>query len=151
MSLVCSISGKPPRDPVVSPDGIVFDRKEVEQHLRVSDHCPITGQVLSEFSLTSVQPLPRFIEPRTGTVARSIPAMLRVLRMELDSRAIENFNMREAITAAKGEIADLRARRTASEQVIEDLLAEIADIRSSVAALREVETEGDSHSKRRRK
>ena len=136
---------------MISQQGVVFDRVEVHKHLKVSDNCPVTGQELSEFSLTSVQPLPRFLEPRTGTVSRSIPAMIRILRMEFDQRVIDNLHMRESFESARAEIADLRTRRESSEEIIKELQQEISVAQAQASELSKQLTAPASSHKRRRK
>ena len=122
MVLVCSISGRIPKEPVVSPEGYVFDAELIREHLRGSDKCPLSGKNLSEFSLQPVNAPPEFIYTRTGTVKRSIPAILKLLRMEFDQKALERLSIESEIVEAELEKAHLNRNQAAAEEVICQLL-----------------------------
>ena len=141
MSLVCSISGNPPTEPVVSPQGCIFERSEIESHLRTSDHCPVTGEVLSETALFPVMPAPAFVLPRSGSVKRSVPMMLKLFRMELDECVLSNLGVRGEIRDILEELLDIKMRRDAAGRIIFSLREEIeasnrlaAELRSRLAS-----------------
>ena len=127
---MCSISGFPPQDPVVSPDGIVFDRCAILEHLVSSDSCPVTGSRLSEFMLRDVRNPPAFIEPCTGTLLRNIPAMLNLFRIDFDKRVLENLRMSNEMESIRAEIAQLKTEIAASGELIGQLQAEVAAVRA---------------------
>lgn len=136
MSLICSISGTPPKEPVVSPDGIIFDRMAIIEHLRGSDNCPVTGSTISEFSLTPVRDTPHFIQSRSGTLTRSIPGFLNVFRMEFDKVVVGNLGSRTQLKQTLHEIADIMTTCIASRKVIERLIQEVNEANAERDRLR---------------
>lgn len=153
MSLLCSITGRPPKEAVVSPQGYIFDREEIGDHLRYSDLCPITGEVLSEFSLSPVHPAPPFVVPRTGAVSRSVPMMIKLFRMELDQICLSNLSCRSEIQGIIDEISHLNARGCAADKVISSLRLEIDASKAILQKLRsqtQVDTSHNNSPKRRK-
>jgi len=135
MALVCAITGLPPKEPVISPQGHVFDRMNIQNHLSATGRCPVTGDDLSEFALQPVQDIPAFIFHRSGLLARSIPAMIRLFRIEFDKRVLANLEVRREIDRVKDEIADLRRSAGSAEVVIAELLRERDEAVASLSAL----------------
>ena len=153
MSLVCSITGRPPKEAVVSPQGCIFGRQEIGDHLRYSDLCPITGEVLSEFSLSPVHSAPPFVVPRTGAVSRSVPMMIKLFRMELDQICLSNLSCRSEIQGIIDEISHLNARGRAADKVIMSLRMEIESSKAILLNLQSqthVDASHNNSPKRRR-
>lgn len=113
-----------PTEPVVCPQGYIYDLEVIREHLQSSDRCPFTGHVLSEFSLQPVFPPPEFIYPRSGTATRSIPAILKLFRSELDQRALGRLSVESEMISIEQELSDLKAKRKGAESVIHKLLGE---------------------------
>lgn len=135
MALVCAITGLPPKEPVISPQGYVFDRVDIHKHLSTTGRCPVTGEDLSEFALQPVQDIPAYIFHRSGMLARSIPAMIRLFRIEFDKRVLANLDVRREIDRVKDEIADLRTSAGSAEDVIAELLRERDEAVASLSTL----------------
>ena len=80
---VCHVTGKLPDYPVISPQGYIFEREAILKHIKTSGRCPVTGEDLSEFALYPIHKGPEFVSPSTGTGSRSIPAMIKLFRIEV--------------------------------------------------------------------
>lgn len=135
MSLVCSLTGCPPKDPVVNPEGIVFDRSAIQEHLVSSDNCPVTGSRLTELSLQDVRNSPSFIEPCTGTMQRSVPTFLNLFLAEFDKSALLNRRLLEDLDRARAELVHLRTEQIASMELIKGLQEEIASHKQEINQL----------------
>ena len=61
-SFLCPISLEIMKDPVITPDGISFDRESIVDWLKDHDTCPITKRPLSVSNLTSNKILKSIIE-----------------------------------------------------------------------------------------
>jgi hypothetical protein len=107
----------------------------IQNHLSATGRCPVTGDDLSEFALQPVQDIPAFIFHRSGLLARSIPAMIRLFRIEFDKRVLANLEVRREIDRVKDEIADLRRSAGSAEVVIAELLRERDEAVASLSAL----------------
>jgi len=56
MSFFCSISGEPPKDPVVArQSGRVFERSLVVKYINENGTDPVTGEKLEESDLISIK------------------------------------------------------------------------------------------------
>mmetsp|Transcript_33852 Transcript_33852/g.35157 ORF Transcript_33852/g.35157 Transcript_33852/m.35157 type:complete len:150 (-) Transcript_33852:309-758(-) len=58
----CPISHELMRDPVVTPHGISFERKSIENHLKAKSNCPITKKELKKEQLSPNNCLKQLIE-----------------------------------------------------------------------------------------
>jgi pre-mRNA-processing factor 19 len=150
MSIVCSISGLSPKDPVVSDQGIVFERSEIERVLVESDSCPVTGQFISHSSLRDVRSVPDFIVPKSGAIGDSIPGHLNLFRIDMDRIFVRNAAWRSEIRDIQEEIASLRRFRNGAEELILRLRTDIGNQKEEIASLRSKLDDGTSSKKRLR-
>jgi hypothetical protein len=129
------MSGRPAADPVITPAGFIYERGLISDHIKLTGRCPISSEDLEEYQLNQVQPIPRFVTPRTGTIERSVPTILRLLKIEMENRLDENENLRSQINRVIEEIADLRTRRIAASRVVDRLMADITSATGKVEEL----------------
>jgi len=55
MSLICSLSGEPCVDAVVTPSGHVYERRVIEKHIQATGTDPISKEPLSVSNLISIK------------------------------------------------------------------------------------------------
>ena len=150
MSIVCSVSGLSPTDPVVSDQGIVFERSEIEKVLVESDSCPVTGQFISHSSLRDIKALPDFIFPKSGAIGESIPGHLNLFRMDMDRILVRNAGWRSEIRDMQEEVASLRRFLNGAAELISRLQAEVESRNEEIASLRSELVDRTSSNKRLR-
>jgi hypothetical protein len=49
---LCPLTGELMQDPVITPEGICFERSEIEKYLKIQEVCPLTGKPLTTGDLT---------------------------------------------------------------------------------------------------
>ncbi|OII73403.1 guanine nucleotide-binding protein [Cryptosporidium ubiquitum] len=137
MSLICSISGITPEDPVISKTGYVFERKLIEEYIRCNNSCPITKSELSLDDLIQVKSTSSF-KPRL-IKNTSIPGILDSLRTEWDAMAMEMFELRSELEQAKAQLTHSLYQHDAACRVIARITREkdqainrLAEIENSI-------------------
>jgi hypothetical protein len=55
------VSGEPVQDPVITKDGIIFERRLIEKYIATNGTCPITKNPLTKEDLITVKCKPFFI------------------------------------------------------------------------------------------
>lgn len=81
--IICGLSGIPPKNPVISLDGYVFDQCAILEHLSKSESCPLSGRPLTESSLISVNSPPSFVISRVLSTRGSIPSLISFFRQQV--------------------------------------------------------------------
>lgn len=55
-SLVCSLTGSTPEEPVFSKTGFIFEKRTIEKYLKAhGDVCPISGEPLTTDDLVPIK------------------------------------------------------------------------------------------------
>ncbi|KAJ1605950.1 PRP19 non-snRNP sliceosome component required for DNA repair [Cryptosporidium canis] len=137
MSLVCSISGATPEDPVITKTGYVFERRLIEEYIRCNNSCPITKGELSLDDLIPIKSAgglkPRLIKNT------SIPGILDSLRTEWDAMAMEMFQLRSELEQTKAQLTHSLYQHDAACRVIaritrekDQAISRLAEIQASI-------------------
>lgn len=129
--MLCSISGNPPVDPVVSlKTGHCFEKRLIEKHLTVTGTCPVTKEELSKEDLLPVKSNPA-LKPRPPT-ATSIPGLLQLMQNEWDSLMLETFTLKQHLESTRQELAHALYQHDAACRVIARLIKERDEARSNL-------------------
>jgi pre-mRNA-processing factor 19 len=122
MVVVCSISGYPPEEPVISKDGYIFERRLIERIISETGHCPITNAPLSVEDLRPVHSS----SPNTAVPvdSSSLPGLIEMLQKEWDRLLIESYELKSQLGAAKEELAKLVYENEAAVRTIARLTRE---------------------------
>lgn len=137
MSLICSISGITPDNPVISKTGYVFEKKLIEEYIRCNSSCPITKSELSLDDLIEIKSTsslkPRLIKNT------SIPGILDSLRTEWDAMVMEMFQLRSELEQTKAQLTHSLYQHDAACRVIARIAREkdqaidrLAEIQNSI-------------------
>ena len=130
MTLLCAISGITPQHAVVSEEGVLFDQMELDNRLGRIDTCPLTGHVINERMLISVEKPPRFVHPSAvSSRLRCLPGILQLIRADIDRLNFKNVFTRREIRDILAEIAHLKTSRSAGELLIQNIKGEIEEAR----------------------
>ncbi|GAW80734.1 pre-mRNA-processing factor 19 [Plasmodium gonderi] len=122
MSILCTISGQTPEEPVVSKTGYIFEKRLIEKHILNYGICPVSGEVLT---LEDLYPLKneKIVKPRPIT-ASSIPGLLSILQTEWDSIISEMFTLRTHVNDIRNQLSHSLYQYDAATRVIAKLLKE---------------------------
>ncbi|RCK58040.1 Pre-mRNA-processing factor 19 [Candida viswanathii] len=106
--MICSISGEPAKEPVVSPkSGAIFDKKHIVNYISTSGTDPVTDEPLSESELIPLKTT-ESTTPITNVPApsnTSIPALLSTFQNEWDAVVLEVFTLRKQLQRAREELS----------------------------------------------
>jgi len=135
--LVKIISGEPVQDPVITKDGIIFERRLIEKYLATNGTCPITKKPLTKEDLITVQlnparpsaggssvsnavpPVPR--QTPTGT---SIPSLLAAFQNEWDALMLSTYSLKQQLETTRQELSHALYQYDAALRVIARLTRE---------------------------
>jgi len=140
---VCRLSGVVPVDPVVSPQGLLFERRLINQQLAIAGNvCPITKQPLTPDQLIPIRSGVSADELVTGAAselvkprpphATSIPALLHLMQSEWESCMLETFNLKQQLETVKQDLAHALYKEDAANRVIARLIKERDEARRAL-------------------
>ncbi|ANQ07754.1 Uncharacterized protein PCOAH_00020160 [Plasmodium coatneyi] len=134
MSILCTISGQTPDEPVVSKTGYIFEKRLIEKHILNYGICPVSGEVLT---LQDLYPLKneKVVKPRPIT-ASSIPGLLSILQTEWDSLISEMFTLRTHVNDIRNQLTHSLYQYDAATRVIAKLLKEKNNYTEEIKNLR---------------
>ena len=135
MVIVCSISGVPPEEPVITRDGYVFERRLIEKAVNESGKCPVTHSPLSLSDLQMV--MPSNVKNALPIEASSIPSLIELFRAEWDRVVTDQFNLKTELSAVQEELARALYEQEASVRVIARLTRERDEALSETTRLQE--------------
>lgn len=106
LSMLCSLSGETPKEPVVSPkSGAIFERRLIESYLASTGKDPVSDEPLSVQELVPIKTqVPEVTPPRPPTF-NSIPTMLAAFQNEWDALALETYTLRKQLHTAREELS----------------------------------------------
>ncbi|KAG7838516.1 hypothetical protein KL919_001532 [Ogataea angusta] len=105
--MICSISGNPAEEPVLSTkSGHVYEKRLVEEYIAQHGTDPISGESLSSEDLVAIQvsalEKPLVVRESAST---SIPSLLSIFQREWDALALETFELRRQLNQYKKELS----------------------------------------------
>ncbi|PHJ23196.1 wd g-beta repeat domain containing protein [Cystoisospora suis] len=122
-SLVCSISGMIPEEPVFSPKtGLIYEKRLITKHIETSGLCPVTSQSLTKGDIVDIK-CPKAARPRPVTAA-SIPGLLSLFQNEWDSTMTEVFTLKQHLETTRQQLSQSLYQQDAATRVIARLLRE---------------------------
>jgi pre-mRNA-processing factor 19 len=128
-TMLCSISGQSPTDPVISrKSGHLFERSLIEKSILENGLCPLSGQPLSVDDLMSVQSN-KAIRPRNVATA-SIPGLLSTFQNEWDEVMLEVFTLKQHLDSTRKELSQALYQHDAACRVIARLMRERDEARA---------------------
>ena len=122
MVVVCSISGYPPEEPVVSKDGYIFERRLIERMISETGLCPITNTPLSTEDLRPVHSTSS--NTAVPVDSSSLPGLMEMFQKEWDRLLVESYDVKTQLGAAKEELAKLVYENEAAVRTIARLTRE---------------------------
>ena len=122
MVVVCSISGYPPEEPVVSKDGYIFERRLIERMISETGLCPITNTPLSMEDLRPVHSTSS--NTAVPVDSSSLPGLMEMFQKEWDRLLVESYDVKTQLGAAKEELAKLVYENEAAVRTIARLTRE---------------------------
>jgi pre-mRNA-processing factor 19 len=132
-SIVCSISGETPVEPVFSSTGYVYEKRLIEKHIDATGKCPMTQQDITKDSLTPVR-ISKGVVPRPLT-ATSIPGMLTMFQNEWDSVMSETCELKKHVDTVRAQLSHTLYQHDAACRVIARLMKQRDDARAQVQQL----------------
>ncbi|CAD2097484.1 pre-mRNA-processing factor 19 [Plasmodium vinckei petteri] len=134
MSILCTISGQTPEEPVVSKTGYIFEKRLIEKHIKNYGICPVSGEVLTLDDLYPIK-IEKFVKPRPIT-ATSIPGLLSIFQTEWDSMISEMFTLRTHVNDVRNQLSHCLYQYDAATRVIAKLLKEKNNYQEEINNLR---------------
>ncbi|CRG99842.1 pre-mRNA-processing factor 19, putative [Plasmodium relictum] len=134
MSILCTISGQTPEEPVVSKTGYIFEKRLIEKHIINYGICPVSGELLT---LQDLYPIKneKIVKPRPIT-ASSIPGLLSIFQTEWDSIISEMFSLRTHVNDIRNQLSHSLYQYDAATRVIAKLLKEKNNYKEEIDNLR---------------
>ena len=121
--LRCALTGKIPRHPVLSPQGIIFEKEDIQQYLVNSSFCPVTGNPLTFESLIDIQINPPNNYP-SAVRATTFTDYLNGLTQEWNLAQKELYETRKQLAQCQRELAQALYENEAAKRVIARLISE---------------------------
>jgi len=135
-TIVCSISGHSPEEPVFSTKtGHVYEKRLIVKNLESSGKCPITLEEMTVDDLVDMK-ANKAVRPRPAS-ATSIPGMMNLLQNEWDALMTETFELKNALDTTRKQLSHALYQHDAACRVIARLLRERDSARGQVSLLQE--------------
>lgn len=138
MSLVCSLTGRVPWDPVVTSSGYLFDKTPLLQELANNGgHCPLTKQKLDvETGLQPVKRRPDQGQPLLRTIpAANIPGTVNMVQQAFEDLTHQTFVQGADLDKCREQLIYLLQQNDAGSRTIKRLLGERDMARKTVSEL----------------
>ncbi|SSD60253.1 uncharacterized protein SCODWIG_02014 [Saccharomycodes ludwigii] len=151
--MFCAISGKLPKDPVLSPSSqCIFEKSLIEEYVKLHHKDPITNKSLSVKQLIEIKLPPQSLSPITKTTTDNnnnnngslllsdpnltgIPGLLESLRTEWDAVMLENFTLRHQLNELKNKLSQTLYKYDASVKVAANALKEKDALKKEIEKL----------------
>ena len=147
--MLCSLTGLPPVDPVVTPAGVLYERSIAEQAIEEAEArggwtCVVTGEPVTRDQLIAVRTgfagasggggdATARVVPRT-TQATSIPGLLSILRNEWDATMLETYKVKQELLTTRKELSHALYQHDAACRVIARLVKERDEAQQALVA-----------------
>jgi pre-mRNA-processing factor 19 len=134
----CAISGVLPTEPMVTKDGILYEKRLILKMITENKSCPVTGNELSEKDLIPITSckilidlVAGFSKPKAPSEA-SVPNILLSLQNEWDSVMLETFELKKQYQELQTQLSNCLYENDAAKRVIARLLKERDEARKSL-------------------
>ena len=128
----CGISGAPCKQPVVTPQGHVYEHSLLLKHIQQNHTDPASGTPLTEDQLIVLaHPTPATPVARLPSVA-SIPSLLVAFQNEWDAVVLQVFALKKDLHDARSQLANALYENDAAKRVVARLVQERDDARSKL-------------------
>uniref|UniRef100_A0A6B2L2U6 Pre-mRNA-processing factor 19 n=1 Tax=Arcella intermedia TaxID=1963864 RepID=A0A6B2L2U6_9EUKA len=135
--MFCSISGEQCQEPVITKNGLIFERALITKFLENNSTCPVTGDPLTLADLIPIKSdALRNTKPRQLANA-SIPGLLQNFQNEWDSLMVETYNLKKQLETLRMELSHALYQNDASCRVIARVTNERDAARRELEALRQ--------------
>ncbi len=129
---ICSISGNPIEDPVVSKKtGHLFEKRLITKYIESTGECPITHQSMTLDDIISLQ-VGKTIKPRPVN-STSIPNLISIFQNEWDALMLETFSLKSHLETVRQELSHALYQHDAACRVIARLIRERDEARNLLA------------------
>jgi pre-mRNA-processing factor 19 len=134
MSFVCGISGAVPQFPVVTPAGMVYEKKLLSAVLSTNGgRCPATDAPLAVNDCIMLQSSKTPASAPASTSGSNFTGVLSTLQGEWDALMVETYNLRLALDETRAELSQALYQNDAAVRVIARLTMERDQARASLA------------------
>ena len=121
--LRCALTGVVPKNPVVSPQGVVFERDVIAEHLGTSNFCPVKNVPLRFEDLIDIEIAQPTVYP-AAIHAVSFSDHLKGLTDEWNIMQKELYETRKKLAQCQRELAQALYENEAAKRVIAKMVAE---------------------------
>ena len=121
--LRCALTGQIPKHPVVSPQGVIFEKEAIQEHLKNSSFCPVKNVPLRFEDLIDIEVTQPTSYP-TAIRAASFTDYLNGLTQEWNVVQKELYETRKQLAQCQRELAQALYEKEAAKRVIARLIAE---------------------------
>jgi len=120
--MLCPISGRVPDVPIVTPQGHCYEKRLFEEHVKTHGNVdPVTGE---RFDTESLIELKNGATPDAAVGAMSVSQLVTKIVSEHDLLLIQNFKLRTALDAVKGQLTQALYQHDAACRVVARLTRE---------------------------
>jgi len=135
-TIVCSISGHAPEEPVFSPKtGHVYEKRLIIKHIQSAGKCPVTKEEITQDDIVDMK-VNKAVRPRPASAA-SIPGMLSLLQSEWDAMMSETYELKSHLDTTRKQLSHALYQHDAACRVIARLLRDRDASRAQVTQLQE--------------
>lgn len=131
---VCSLSKKEIKIPVISlKTGHVFDKETIEEHIKKTGQCPITGKSLSISDIKNINAI-KYIDSISNNdlTAPSFTEVISLITSEYNSIEEEIVFKKQELIALEKDLTDYSFRQEAARLVISRLVKEKEDLTDKI-------------------
>lgn len=135
--MICSISGEPAKEPVISPrSGSIFEKKLIVNYITTSGKDPINDEPLTAEELIPVNEssTSSIIPPKPASY-NSIPYLLSTFQNEWDALALEVFTLRKQLHQARQELSTTLYHHDAAVRVAANAIRERDEAKQALQQL----------------
>ena len=115
--LKCRLTGQIPHSPVITPNGVVYEKDAIEQYLLTNSQCPIDGVPLKKEDLIPLK-IDEFEAYPAEVRNSSFAQLLASLQAEYDSVQTELHSLRTKLATTQRELAQALYENDAARRVI---------------------------------
>jgi len=121
-NMLCPISGRVPDSPIVTPQGHCYEKRLLEEHVKTHGNVdPVTGERFEAEALIEIN---NGATPDAMLGAMSVTQLVTKIVSEHDLLLLQNFKLRTALDAVKGQLTQALYQHDAACRVVARLTRE---------------------------